>query len=187
MLEDLSDREAEVVRLYHLQYLNYRQIGKQLGIPENSVGPILAKARRRLRRTAEQGATRAEPSAGSHHELDGPPTRRSAVCAILCLLLGPARRQDRQRATYPTIGTIERIDPRFDRLVPRDAVIEKLAEGFDWSEGPVWVTSGGYLLFSDVPRNTVFRGRRARGRASSSSPAATPARPLAAASRARTA
>jgi RNA polymerase sigma-70 factor (ECF subfamily) len=54
MLEHLSPREAEVVRLYHLQYLNYRQIGKQLGIPENSVGPILAKARRRLRRTAEQ-------------------------------------------------------------------------------------------------------------------------------------
>jgi RNA polymerase sigma-70 factor (ECF subfamily) len=54
MLKDLPDREAEVVRLYHLQSLNYRQIGKQLGIPENSVGPILAKARKRLRRVAEQ-------------------------------------------------------------------------------------------------------------------------------------
>jgi RNA polymerase sigma-70 factor (ECF subfamily) len=54
MLKDLPDREAEVVRLYHLKYLNYRQIGKQLGIPENSVGPILAKARKRLRRAAEQ-------------------------------------------------------------------------------------------------------------------------------------
>lgn len=54
MLEHLSDREAEVVRMYHLRYLNYRQIGKQLGIPENSVGPILAKARKHLRRTAEQ-------------------------------------------------------------------------------------------------------------------------------------
>lgn len=54
MLEHLSDREAEVVRLYHLKYLNYRQIGKQLGIPENSVGPILAKARQQLRRAAEQ-------------------------------------------------------------------------------------------------------------------------------------
>ena len=50
MLENLPEREAEVVRLYHLKYLNYRQIGKQLGIPENSVGPILAKARQRLRR-----------------------------------------------------------------------------------------------------------------------------------------
>jgi RNA polymerase sigma-70 factor, ECF subfamily len=54
MLKDLPDREAMVVRLYHLSYLNYRQIGKQLGIPENSVGPILAKARQRLRRSAEQ-------------------------------------------------------------------------------------------------------------------------------------
>jgi RNA polymerase sigma-70 factor (ECF subfamily) len=54
MLKDLPEREAEVVRLYHLKYLNYRQIGKQLGIPENSVGPILAKARMRLRRVAEQ-------------------------------------------------------------------------------------------------------------------------------------
>jgi RNA polymerase sigma-70 factor (ECF subfamily) len=54
MLKDLPEREAEVVRLYHLNYLNYRQIGKQLGIPENSVGPILARARQRLRRVAEQ-------------------------------------------------------------------------------------------------------------------------------------
>ncbi len=56
MLENLPQREAEVIRLYHLKYLNYRQIGKQLGIAENSVGPILAKARAQLRRTAEQGA-----------------------------------------------------------------------------------------------------------------------------------
>jgi RNA polymerase sigma-70 factor, ECF subfamily len=54
MLEDLTDREAEVVRLYHLKFLSYREIGKQLGIPENSVGPILAKARKKLREAAEQ-------------------------------------------------------------------------------------------------------------------------------------
>jgi RNA polymerase sigma-70 factor (ECF subfamily) len=56
ILADLPEREANVVRLYHLKFLNYRQIGKQLGIPENSVGPILAKARQNLRRTAEQRA-----------------------------------------------------------------------------------------------------------------------------------
>ena len=50
ILEDLPEKEAEVVRLYHLKYMNYRQIGKQLGISENSVGPILAKARKRMRR-----------------------------------------------------------------------------------------------------------------------------------------
>jgi len=54
MLEELTEREADVVRLYHLKFLNYREIGKQLGIPENSVGPILAKARKKLREAAEQ-------------------------------------------------------------------------------------------------------------------------------------
>jgi gluconolactonase len=57
---------------------------------------------------------------------------------------------------YPTIGTIERLDPALDTLLAPDAQIEKLAGGFEWSEGPVWVSSGKYLLFSDVPRNVVF-------------------------------
>ena len=54
MLGDLPEREAEVVRLYHLKFKNYREIGKKLGIAENSVGPILARARQRLRESAEQ-------------------------------------------------------------------------------------------------------------------------------------
>ena len=57
----------------------------------------------------------------------------------------------------PTFGVIERKDPRFEKLVPLNAAIEKLAEGFDWAEGPIWVKKGGYLLFSDVPRNTVYQ------------------------------
>ncbi|GAC1306311.1 MAG: sigma-70 family RNA polymerase sigma factor [Isosphaeraceae bacterium] len=54
LLEELPEREALVIRLYHLKYLNYRQISKQVGIAENSVGPILARAREKLRRSAEQ-------------------------------------------------------------------------------------------------------------------------------------
>ena len=54
-----------------------------------------------------------------------------------------------------TIGRVERQDPRLDALVPRDAVIEVLAEGFRWSEGPVWDRAAGRVLFSDVPNNVV--------------------------------
>lgn len=61
------------------------------------------------------------------------------------------------KKVYPTFGSIERLDPALDALIPPGTGIEKLAEGFDWSEGPVWVKDGGYLLFSDVPRNVVFR------------------------------
>jgi gluconolactonase len=62
-----------------------------------------------------------------------------------------------------TLGRIERIDPRFDQLVPKDAEIEVLADGFNWSEGPVWVPKGQYLLFSDVPENTVFQWKEGQG------------------------
>jgi RNA polymerase sigma-70 factor, ECF subfamily len=54
MLEGLTEREADVVRLYHLKFMNYRQIAKQLGLTENTIGPILAKARKKLRVAAEQ-------------------------------------------------------------------------------------------------------------------------------------
>lgn len=57
MLQELSDREAQVVRLYHLSLLTYRQISKELGIPENTIGPILARARRKLRRAADERTT----------------------------------------------------------------------------------------------------------------------------------
>ena len=52
-------------------------------------------------------------------------------------------------------GGIERLDPTFDALVAPTAQIEKLAEGFVWSEGPTWFE--GAVLFSDVPENIVFR------------------------------
>ena len=55
------------------------------------------------------------------------------------------------------IGRITRYDPALDRWLAPDARIEKLAEGFTWSEGPVWIASGRYLLFSDVPANTMYR------------------------------
>ena len=58
---------------------------------------------------------------------------------------------------YPTFGSIERLDPAINQLVPPDAELQKLAEGFEWSEGPVWISQGDYLLLSDVPRNAIFK------------------------------
>jgi gluconolactonase len=62
-----------------------------------------------------------------------------------------------------TIGTIERLNPAIDSLIPSDAVIEILAEGFDWAEGPVWIGGGEYLLFSDVPANRIYRWKEGEG------------------------
>jgi len=55
------------------------------------------------------------------------------------------------------IGRIVAFDPAFHALVTANARIEKIAGGFEWSEGPAWVAKGGYLLFDDVPANTMHR------------------------------
>src|ERR1700722_11525340 len=52
------------------------------------------------------------------------------------------------------VGNIVRLDPAFDALVPKDAVIEKVATGFQFTEGPLW-RPDGQLWFSDVTGNVV--------------------------------
>jgi len=56
-----------------------------------------------------------------------------------------------------------RLDPRFDKLVPLNAKIEKIAGGHKWVEGPVWNRKEQYLLFSDVPNNSIYKWQEGRG------------------------
>lgn len=74
----------------------------------------------------------------------------------------PDQKNETQK-TYPTTGSIERLDPKLDALIPKDAKIEILAEGFDWSEGPLWVPQHNMLLFSDIPPNKIFKWTEAGG------------------------
>ena len=54
-------------------------------------------------------------------------------------------------------------DPRFDKLVPPTAKLEKLADGYQWTEGPVWNRKEGYLLFSDIPNNAIMQWKPSGG------------------------
>lgn len=49
LLERLDGQDAQVVRMYHLEGKSYRDISSATGIPENSVGPLLSRARTKLR------------------------------------------------------------------------------------------------------------------------------------------
>lgn len=53
--------------------------------------------------------------------------------------------------------SIERLDPALDEIIAPDAKVETLCSGFEWAEGPVWDEKGKRLLFSDVPRNTIYQ------------------------------
>src|SRR5215831_14412128 len=65
---------------------------------------------------------------------------------------------------YKKTGTIERLDSAVNDILGKDAQPEIIAEGFDWSEGPVWVESQKMLLFSDVPRDTIFKWTEEKGK-----------------------
>lgn len=65
---------------------------------------------------------------------------------------------------YKTIGMIERFDPALDKIIFKDAKAEIIAEGFEWSEGPLWIEKHNMLLFSDVPMNTVYKWTEEKGK-----------------------
>lgn len=70
--------------------------------------------------------------------------------------------QQQQAREPKIIGSIERVSEEIDQLIPADSQIEVLAEGFEWSEGPVWVPRGEFVLFSDIPRNQIVKWKEGR-------------------------
>jgi gluconolactonase len=77
-------------------------------------------------------------------------TRRSI---ILLLILIPAL----TIAQAQNWNFVARLNPLLDDIVPVDAKVEKLVDNFGFLEGPVWVRKGGFLLFSDIPANVIFK------------------------------
>jgi gluconolactonase len=91
--------------------------------------------------------------------LSGIATMLFACSGVGCAATPPAAPAAAPPAAPTTIAEakIDRWDPAMDAIVPKDWKIEKLAEGFGWAEGPIWVKSGGYLLFTDVPGNKMWK------------------------------
>jgi gluconolactonase len=65
--------------------------------------------------------------------------------------------------TAETLGYIEILDDELESILDTSAEPEIIGEGFEWAEGPVWVAGHGFLLFSDVPENTIFKWTEADG------------------------
>lgn len=81
----------------------------------------------------------------------------AALAAAALVALAPAPSAGQPGEKKMTIGSIDRKSPKLDELVPKDAVIEVLAGGFKWTEGPVWDKKAKALLFTDIPNNRVMR------------------------------
>jgi gluconolactonase len=99
---------------------------------------------------------------GINGPISNPPTNyifmRSAKLSFYRTTPGPV-------AITPSEVNVEviRLDPAIDVIVPPNPKIYKLADGFQFTEGPVWVRDGGYLLFSDPNANTMYKYKPDQG------------------------
>ena len=62
------------------------------------------------------------------------------------------------------IGALESFDSSLNKIVSPGAKAEVIAEGFSWSEGPLWIEGSQTLLFSDVPENKIYKWTAAKGK-----------------------
>lgn len=86
-----------------------------------------------------------------------PISKRNAIAlhaAMLLMVSGGCMRKD-PAAMGPSAGIV-RLDPALDELVSSTAQIEKVTGGHEITEGPVYAPEG-YLLFSDIPKNTIYK------------------------------
>ena len=84
-----------------------------------------------------------------------------AALAVPSVFVTPAHAQGTKN--FPVIGTIHRLDPKLDELIPKDAKIEVLSSRFQWAEGPVWDKASGTLFFSDVIANQTMHWKEGEG------------------------
>ena len=98
--------------------------------------------------------------------------RHLLPCVGLAALIGcspspePTKSAEKKAEAPPNAGSISRIDPAVNDLVPADAMIEKLAGSMGFIEGPLWMKAG-HLLFSDVTGNKIWKWTPGSARAES--------------------
>ena len=90
-------------------------------------------------------------------------TRRNWMAGLGAAASAASAQQILDTKTFPTMGSMVVEDAAFDALFPPNPRLEMIASGFDWTEGPVWDRWNEWLLFSDVPQNTVYRWREGVG------------------------
>lgn len=76
------------------------------------------------------------------------------LASLFLLAACSTNRTEQAAAPPPGVGSIERLDPALDALVPASARIEKIGSGYEFTEGPIYMREG-HLLFSDIPPNVI--------------------------------
>jgi len=91
---------------------------------------------------------------------------QSSLAAVLAVLLtscgsagkpgNPGDKSTDPAKQYPRTGSVERLDPALDDIIAPGERPEIIAEGFEWSEGPLWLPDQEMVIFSDIPNNAIY-------------------------------
>lgn len=82
----------------------------------------------------------------------------------LLLIVGGYLISGYAQETRPGTGTIEFVSKELSKLIKKDAKVEIIAEGFQFTEGPLWIEKENMLLLSDVPGNTIYKWTEVNGK-----------------------
>lgn len=63
-----------------------------------------------------------------------------------------------------SIGNIEFVSQELGSIINKNAKVEIIADGCQFTEGPLWVTKEKMVLFSDIPANTIYKWTEAKGK-----------------------
>src|SRR5271168_289117 len=82
----------------------------------------------------------------------------AAVCASMINQLNVAARANPSASDGASVENstplkFDKLDPSIDRIIPPDALLERIATGYTWTEGPVWAKDS--LFFADIPGNSI--------------------------------
>lgn len=76
---------------------------------------------------------------------------------VLILFYACSGGQQNNSHEYPKTGSVDRLHPSLDKIIAPGERPEIIAEGFDWSEGPLWLPEQEILIFSDIPKNSIYQ------------------------------
>jgi gluconolactonase len=88
---------------------------------------------------------------------------KKTLTALLIITLLSCNNSNTKTNMYKTTGTIIQFDDTLNSIIDTTTKPAIIAEGYEWSEGPLWIEKHNMLLFSDVPMNTVYKWTEKEG------------------------
>lgn len=83
----------------------------------------------------------------------------AALLAVLLIHCSPKKEVQQKSFTV----SFERVSPLLDSVMSNEVTVSVIAQGYEWSEGPLWLEDKQMLLFSDVPTNAIYQWTEKEG------------------------